>query len=86
MRPSLRQSRDVHGLSRMLGGRGSDDKEAGDTGTPVAGTVWSSYCNSSMADDKTPPEGETSHVLNPDERFFWHVVTVCMFISLEVPM
>lgn len=37
--PSLRPSRDVHGLSRKLGGRGSDDKEAGQTGTLVAGTV-----------------------------------------------
>lgn len=27
-----------------------------------------------MADDKSPPEGETSLVLNPDERLFWHVV------------
>lgn len=35
MRPSLRPSRDVHGLTRMLG-EGCDDKEAGDTGTPVA--------------------------------------------------
>lgn len=49
-------------------------------GRPWPGTVCLPNRNSSMADDISPPEGETSLGLNPDERFIWHVV--CLLISL----
>ena len=79
MRPSLRPSRDVHGLTRTLGeGAAATTKRPAIQGRPWPGTVWLPGRNSSMADDKSPPEGETSLGLNPDEPFIWHVV--CLLI------
>jgi hypothetical protein len=65
MRPSLRPSRDVHGLSRQLRGGACDNKEAQYTGDSLPAPVVFHIVHSPMAVDRPPPEGETSLILNP---------------------